>query len=105
MLIKRRALLTGLGSFLIGAPAIVRASSLMPIKVVDWTQFPPPANEICENRARPWAGWVERVGYQTMDHILKTGWTPARAAAFYGGMSESQMRSRVAYARQHGFLS
>ena len=32
MLIKRRALLTGLGSLIVGAPAIVRASSLMPVK-------------------------------------------------------------------------
>ncbi len=72
----------------------------MPIKVVDWTQFPRAISD-----ERPWAGWGERVGYQTMDLILKTGWTPKRAAAIYGGMSESQMRSRVAYARQHGFLT
>jgi hypothetical protein len=36
--------------------------------------------------------------------VLKTGWTPERAASFYGGMSETKMRSMVAYPRQHGFL-
>jgi hypothetical protein len=53
---------------------------------------------------KPYAGWVERVGYQMMEHVLKTGWTPERAASFYGGMSETKMRSMVAYARRHGFL-
>jgi hypothetical protein len=31
-----------------------------------------------------------------MDHVLKTGWTPERAAPFYGGISEIKMRSMVA---------
>ena len=39
-----------------------------------------------------------------MEHVLKTGWTPERAASFYGAISESKMRSMVAYARRHGFL-
>ena len=46
MLIKRRALLTGLGSFIVCAPAIVRASSLMPVKLVEWTPLSPPVNEL-----------------------------------------------------------
>jgi hypothetical protein len=37
-------------------------------------------------------------------HVLKTGWTPERAAPFYGGISEIKMRSMVAYARRQGFL-
>jgi len=57
-----------------------------------------------ERDERPSAGWVERVAYQAMDHILQTGWTPERAASFYGGISEAKMRSMVAYARRHGFL-
>jgi hypothetical protein len=52
----------------------------------------------------PSAGWAERVGYHMMDHVLETGWTPKRAASFYGGISESKMRSMVAYARRQGFL-
>jgi hypothetical protein len=39
-----------------------------------------------------------------MDYVLKTGWSPERASRFYGGISESKMRSMVAYARLHGFL-
>ena len=76
----------------------------MPIKVVDWTPLASPVNEIWERGERPSAGWAERVGYQMMEHVLKTGWTPERAASFYGGISESKMRSMVAYARRHGFL-
>ena len=37
MLINRRALLTGLGSLIVGAPDIVRVSNLMPLKVLEWT--------------------------------------------------------------------
>ena len=55
----------------------------MPIKVVDWTPLASP-------------GWAERVGYQMVEQVLKTGWTPERAASFYGGISESKMRSMVA---------
>jgi hypothetical protein len=40
---------------MIGAQAIVRASSLIPIKVVDWHPFVWRANE------KPHAGWVERL--------------------------------------------
>ena len=104
MLINRRSFLTGLTLLMVGAPATVRASSLMPIKVVGGTPLALPVHEIWEDGERPWAGWAERVGYQMMDHILETGWTPERAASFYGGISESKMRSMVAYARRHGFL-
>jgi len=76
----------------------------MPIKVVGGIAVALPANEIWERGERPSAGWAERVGYQMMDHVLKAGWTPERAASFYGGISESKMRSVVAYARRHGFL-
>jgi hypothetical protein len=94
---SRRLLLMGLGSLIVSAPAIVRASSLMSVKLVDWTP-------LCCAYGPHYAGWVERLGYQCMDNILKTGYTPERAASFYGGMSEEKMRSAVAYARLHGFL-
>jgi hypothetical protein len=103
-LMDRRNFLVAATTSLLCAPAIVRASSLMPIKVVDWTPVPVAANEICEAGERISAGWAERVGYQMMEHVLKTGWTPERAASFYGGISESKMRSMVAYARRLGFL-
>ena len=97
--LPRRVLLTGLGSLVIGEPAIVRVSSLMPVKVVDWTSLAPSVHE------QHYAGFIERLGYRMMDHVLKTGWTPEQASRFYGGMSENQMRSMVAYARRHGFLA
>ncbi len=100
----RRDLLIGVTTSLLCAPAIVRASSLMPIKVMGWTPLASPVNEIWGRGERPSAGWAERVGYHMMDHVLKTGWTPERAASFYGDISESKMRSMVAYARRHGLL-
>ena len=95
----RRNLLIGVTASLLCAPAIVRASSLMPVKVVEWTPLALPVSE------KPYAGWVERVAYQMMDNVLKTGWTPERAALFYGGICERKMRSMVAYARRQGFLT
>ena len=98
MLIKRRALLTGLVSLIVGAPAIVRASSLMPVKVVEWTPLAPSANE------KHYAGWIDRLAYKMMDDVLKAGQAPERAAPFYGGISERKMLSMVAYARRQSFL-
>ena len=103
-LMDRRNFLVAATASLLCAPAIVHAWSLMPIKVVDWTPLASPVNEIWERGERPSAGWAERGGYQMMEHVLKTGWTPERAASFYGGISESKMRSMVAYARRLGFL-
>jgi hypothetical protein len=94
----RRDLLIGVTASLLCAPAIVRASSLMPVKVVEWAPLALPISE------KPYAGWVERVAYQMMDHVLKTGWAPERAAPFYGGVSERKMLSMVAYARRQSFL-
>ena len=96
--IERRALLAGLGSLIFAAPAIVRASSLMQVKVVEWVPLALPVGE------KPHAGWIERLAFKAMDNVLKAGWTPERATPFYGGLSEGEMRSAVAYARQHGFL-
>jgi hypothetical protein len=97
-LISRRNLLIGATASLLCAPPIVRAASLMPVKVV--TRQPLAIRSV----ERPWPGFVERLAYQAMDDILKAGWTPQRAAWIYGGMSEDRMRTAVAYARRHGFL-
>jgi hypothetical protein len=94
----RRSLLIGATVSLLCAPAVVRASSLMPVKMVDWTPLAPLAN------GRHYAGWTDRLAYKMMDDVLKSGWTPERASPFYGGISESKMRSIVAFARRHGFL-
>jgi hypothetical protein len=62
MLIDRRAMVTRLGSLIVGAPAIVRASSLMPVKLVDW-----PPNE------HRHAGWIDRLAYQMMGQHIESG--------------------------------
>jgi hypothetical protein len=67
--------------------------------VVDWTPVAPLAKE------QHYSGWVDGLARKTMDDVLKTGWTPQRAAQIFGGMSESQMRTVVAYARRRGFLT
>jgi len=96
--IERRALLAGLGSLIFAAPAIVRASTLMPVKAGERVPLVLPAGD------KHYAGWAERLAYKAMDNVLKRGWTPERAAPFYGGISESKMRSLVADARRRGFL-
>ena len=58
----RRDLLIGVTASLLCAPAIVRASSLMPVKVVEWTPLALPVSE------KPYAGWVERVGQVEKEH-------------------------------------
>lgn len=104
MIPQRRAVLTGLGSLIISAPAIVRASSLMPVKVMELTTVALGSDEINSYGERPWAGFIERLGYHAMENVLKVGWTPERAKLFYGGISESTMRGKVAYAKRYGFL-
>ena len=65
--------------------------SLMPIRVVvSWAPLASPVNEMWERGERPSAGWAERVGYQMMDHVLKTGWTPERAASFYASIGQTR---------------
>jgi hypothetical protein len=61
-------------------------------------------SDTSERSERPSAGWAERIAYQMMDQVLRIGWTPECAASFYGGISESKMRSMDAYARRHAFL-
>jgi hypothetical protein len=60
----RRNYLVAAMASLLCTPAIVRASSLMPNKAVDWTPLASPVNEIWERGERPSAGWAERVGHQ-----------------------------------------
>jgi hypothetical protein len=96
--VQRRNLLIGATASLLCASTRVRASSLMSLKTIDWTPLAPLAN------GRHHAGWTDRLAYKMMDDVLKSGWTPERVSPFYGGISESKMRSIVAFARRHGFL-
>src|SRR5260370_23472983 len=79
----RRDLLIGVTASLLCAPAIGRASSLMPVTVVEWTPLVLPVSE------KSYARWVERVAHQMMDHVFKTGWTPERASWSYCWLSQT----------------
>jgi len=102
-MMHRRKFLVAASTSLLCAPTIVRASSLMPVKVMEYAPLAPPSDET-QSIERPLAGLCERLAYQSMDHVIRTGWTPEKAAGIYGGMSEDDMRRAVAYARWHGLL-
>src|SRR5215813_8649184 len=70
LLMDRRNFLVAATASLLCAPAIVRAWSPMPIKVVDWTPVPVPANEICEGGEL--SRWSTRTGADARrDYIRK----------------------------------
>jgi hypothetical protein len=97
----RRLVLCGLGVTLIGAPAIVRASSLMPVPRMLF--LAPPVEAI---RARPQEGLVRRLLMQSCVSHLNRGYDPQRAVRVNGrGMTEQEMRNMAAYAYRWGFLS
>jgi hypothetical protein len=87
---------------LVCAPAIMPASSLMSLRGVKLQSALPPG--LCCELGPHYARFVERLGYNWMATILRTGYTPERARCFYGGMTEEQMRRSVAFARRHGWL-
>jgi hypothetical protein len=91
MLTRRRVFVGGVASVMC-APAIVRAESLMPIRMLMVPMQP------------VHAGFVERLRFHCMEQLLKNGWTAERATTF-GGISENEARRQVAYARMHGFLA
>jgi hypothetical protein len=63
-MIKRRALLTGLAAAGVVAPAIVRAGSLMPVKVVLLTAQPQPWLR-CNGQ------WVEKALYPQLSRLCE----------------------------------
>src|SRR6266516_5529685 len=91
MLTRRRIFIGGVAS-VICAPAIVRAESLMPIRALIVPMQP------------VHAGFIERLRFHWMEQLLKSGWTTERALTF-GGISETEARRQVAYARMHGLLA
>jgi hypothetical protein len=85
----RRRIFVGGVAWVICAPAIVRAESLMSI----WALSVPVH-----------AGFIERLRFHWMEQVLKNGWTAERARTF-GGMSENAARHQVTYARMQGLLA
>jgi hypothetical protein len=97
-LITRRSIFIGAAASLICAPAIVRTVSLMPVRgLILPIERPLPIG-------RPWAGFLERLRYDFLERALRAGWDDRLHAPIVGGISESQARRSVAYARTQGWL-
>lgn len=89
-LVTRRSIFIGAAASLICAPAIVRATSLMPVR-----RLPPPFGP-------QYAGFVERLMYHNLDSNLRAG----RMNTMLNGkiIPEADARRMVARARDYGWL-
>jgi hypothetical protein len=89
-LITRRSIFTGAAASLICAPAIVRVTSLMPVR-----RPPSPFGP-------QYAGFVERLMYQSLDSNLRAG----RMRTTLNGkiIPEADARRMVARAQDYGWL-
>ena len=90
--VSRRATIIGAVASLLCAPAIVRATNLMPVRRLPFPFGPQRA------------GFVERLRFQFLENALRRGWDDQRHGPVVGGISEVQAREAVAYAQAHGFL-
>ena len=91
-IITRRSTLIGAAASLLCAPAIVRATNLMPVRRLPFPYGP------------QYAGYVERLRFQFLEGALRSGWDDKRHGPVVGGISEAQARKAVDYAQAHGFL-
>ena len=89
-LITRRSIFIGAAASLICAPAIVRATSLMPVRRLRGPIGP------------QYAGFCERLMYQSLESNLRAG----RMSTVLNGkiIPEAEARRMVAYARAQGWL-
>jgi hypothetical protein len=89
-LITRRSIFIGAAASLICAPAIVRVTSLMPVR-----RPPPPFGP-------QYAGFVERLMYQSLDSDLRAG----RMSTTLNGkmIPKADARRMVARAQDYGWL-
>jgi hypothetical protein len=99
--VTRRGIFIGAAASLLCAPAIVRAASLMPVRVVIMPIEPPRFDQLSEI---PHEGLWRRVMFACCDRDLKGGRTESSIIVNGGRLSEHQMRDLVAYARKYGFL-
>ena len=95
-LITRRSIFIGAAASLICAPAIVRATSLMPVRALMLIERPLPIGP-------QYAGFCERLMYHSLDSNLRAG----RMSTVVNGkiIPEAQARRMVAYARAQGWLA
>jgi hypothetical protein len=89
-LITRRSIIRGTAAALIFAPAIVRATSLMPVR------------RLCLPVEHLYAGYVERLYFRALDSDLRIG----RMTTHLNGkiVSMADARQIVARARAYGWL-
>src|ERR1700736_2225891 len=90
-LITRRSIFIGAAASLICAPAIVRATSLMPVRRLRGPIGP------------QYAGFCERLMYQSLDSNLRTG--QMNTVLNRKTIPEDDARRMVAYARAQGWLA
>lgn len=86
----RRGLFTGVAASLISAPAIVPASSLMPV------------HSLILRAERPYAGFAKRLFYHSLWCALQSG--QATTLLTNRQISESEAHRMVAHARAQGWL-
>lgn len=107
---SRRGFLTGLGSLLVAAPAIVRASSLMPVKAVEFSwashdfmypmlglkpeleQFHPSLYQFTEEEQRIYGPIVDRFARYVADRVLAG--QEREADSLFGQFPGSQWEKR-----------
>jgi len=97
-LITRRSILFGAAASMICAPAIVRVTSLMPVR-----SFVLPTMEQLYPGPQ-YAGFVDRLRYDWLEKYLRAGWDVKRIGTTFGGTTKAQAIRTVAYARHFGFL-
>jgi hypothetical protein len=92
--LTRRGILVGAALSLIGAPAIVRAGSLMPVRRLPFP-FGPQS-----------AGFVERLFLHGLESGLQSALRTGRTSIAVGGhiIPVDSARRQVASAQAHGFL-
>jgi hypothetical protein len=93
-LISRRSLFIGAAASLLGAPAIVRAANLMPVRRLPFPFGP------------QYAGYVERLFLHALEGCLQAATRKGQASVEVCGhtFSIDSARRRVAFAQAHGFL-
>ena len=100
--VGRRAFLVGATSTILCAPAIVRATSLMPVRGLI---MPIDASDPMGATFKPQEGLVRRLLFASCDRDLKAGRSQSSFRCNGGSLSEKEMRELVAYARRYGFLA
>jgi hypothetical protein len=93
-LISRRSVFIGAAASLMCAPAIVRATNLMPVRRLPFPFGP------------QYVGFVERLYLHALENSLEAGLRAGRTSIELCGRTipVDSARRRVAFARAHGFL-